>query len=117
MNVSVIIVFLSFLLLGIILTLTISSYWYREKHTALETRAENISDYISMNLKTMPVDPNGRGDFVWANNNYTQYLNRFLNIYADDVDSDIIIIDNSCMVVMSISDNEKLAEAFPNKTL
>ena len=110
MNVSVIIVFLSFLLLGIILTLTISSYWYREKHTALETRAENISDYISMNLKTMPVDPNGRGDFVWANNNYTQYLNRFLNIYADDVDSDIIIIDNSCMVVMSISDNEKLAK-------
>ncbi len=110
MNVSVIIVFLSFLLLGIILTLTISSYWYREKHTALETRAENISDYISMNLKTMPVDPNGRGDFVWANNNYTQYLNRFLSIYADDVDSDIIIIDNSCMVVMSISDNEKLAK-------
>ena len=110
MNVSVIIVFLSFLLLGIMLTLTISSYWYREKHSAMEIRAENIAEYIGMNLKSMPVDPNGRADFIWANNNYTQYLNRFLSIYADDVDSDIVIVDNGGVVVMSVTDNPKLAK-------
>ena len=110
MNVSVIIVFLSFLLLGIILTLTISSYWYHEKHTALETRAENVSEYIGMNLKSMPIDPNKKVDFIWANDNYTKYLERSLSIYADDVDSDIIVVDNECRVVMSVSDNSKLVE-------
>ena len=110
MNVSVLIVFLSFLILGIILTLTISNYWYREKHTALETRAENISDYIALNIKSIPPDPDGRVDFIWTNRSYSQYLNRFLRTYAEDVDSDFIIIDNNCTIVMSVSNNLRLMQ-------
>ena len=51
MNMSVIIVFLSFLILGIILTMTISQYWYNEKHSTLTARADNIAEYLRMNVK------------------------------------------------------------------
>ncbi len=108
MNVSVIIVFLSFLLLGVILTMTISGYWYNEKHTTLATRAENIAEYIRINLRNARTADNGRTDFEWINSNYAQYMNEFLHIYAGDVDSDIIIVDSNSCIVMSVSDNKRV---------
>ena len=89
MNVSVIIVFLSFLLLGVILTMTISGYWYNEKHTTLATRAENIAEYIRMNLRIAHVGDNGRTGFEWI--------------------KDIIIVDKNSKIVMSVSDNKMVS--------
>ena len=109
MNVSVIIVFLSFLLLGVILTMTISGYWYNEKHTTLATRAENIAEYIRMNLRIAHVGDNGRTGFEWINSNYSEFMNEFLHIYAGDVDSDIIIVDKNSKIVMSVSDNKMVS--------
>ena len=48
MNVSVLIIFVSFLVLGIILTLTISKYWTNEKKKVLRNHAVNISQYINV---------------------------------------------------------------------
>ena len=109
MNVSVIIVFLSFLLLGVILTMTISGYWYNEKHTTLATRAENIAEYVRMNLRIARIGEDGRNDFEWINSDYSEYMNEFLHIYAGDVDSDIIIVDKKSNIVMSVSDNKRVS--------
>ena len=109
MNVSVIIVFLSFLLLGVILTMTISGYWYNEKHTTLATRAENIAEYVRMNLRIARIGEDGRNDFEWINSDYSEYMNEFLHIYAGDVDSDIIIVDKNSNIVMSVSDNKRVS--------
>ena len=47
MNVSVLIIFLSFLVLGTILTVAITNYWSAEKLNVLDVRAKNIASYIS----------------------------------------------------------------------
>ena len=46
MNVSVLIVFFSFLILGIILTLTITTYWSNEKKQVMDRRADTVVSFI-----------------------------------------------------------------------
>ncbi len=106
MNVSVIIVFLSFLLLGVILTMTISTYWYREKHTTLSTRTDSIADYLRTSYLNSLAATRSKNE--WANSINARYAEQFLHIYAGDVDSDIIIIDQNGVVMMSVSDNSRV---------
>jgi signal transduction histidine kinase len=108
LNVSVIIVFLSFLILGIILTMTISGYWYNEKHNDLSLRAENVADYIHTNVRAKRT-PDNRTELEWINPNQSEYMSSFLHIYAGDLDSDIIVLDHTGKILMSVSDNAKLA--------
>lgn len=109
MNVSVIIVFLSFLLLGIILTMTISSYWYNEKHTSLTHRADSIADYIRMNIREKyPTDDEKTIPFEWIDKGSAAYMGEFLRVYAADMDSDIIVVDTNAHVVVSVSENPRL---------
>ena len=128
MNVSVLVIFLSFLILGIILTLTISSYWNNEKHNALTSRAKSIAEYIHSNIKE-----DGKDGFTWVDkkNDYKkdgekkteeqkaeeqkaeeqkieEYINQFLHVYADDVDSDIIVVDRNYTIRASVSENKEL---------
>ncbi len=102
MNVSVIIVFLSFLILGIILTMTISNYWYNEKHNALSKRADSIAEFVRTNVRVSRGE-DGEIEMDWINPGYSQYMSNFLYIYARDVDSDIIVIDNDYRVLMSVT--------------
>ena len=46
MNVSVLIVFFSFFVLGTILTFTITNYWSSEKLNLLDVRAKNVASYM-----------------------------------------------------------------------
>lgn len=104
MNVSVLVIFLSFLVLGIILTLTISSYWNNEKHTALANRAKSIAEYIGNNM-----NPAASDEALWTDKKTHEYIEQFLHVYADDVDSDIIIVDKNCRIHASVSDVKELA--------
>lgn len=108
MNVSVLIVFISFLLLGVILTLTISGYWYNEKHSALTKRSASLAAYVQPNLQ-MHYEP-GRKDsrMEWNDANFGRYMQGFLRTYAVDADSDIIIVDKNCRIIAAVSENEKL---------
>ncbi len=108
MNVSVLIVFISFLLLGVILTLTISSYWYNEKHTALTTRASSIAQYISRNLRGNYNNIPEIDEFQWNDNRYASYINEFLHIYADDMDAEVIIVDKNCRIVAAVPENDRM---------
>lgn len=108
MNMSVIIVFLSFLILGIILTMTISQYWYNEKHSTLTARADNIAEYLRMNVKGGGVHGEEDAPFRWINDTYAQHMGDFLHVYASDMNSDIIIVDNNAHVIMAVSDNSRV---------
>ena len=104
MNVSVLVIFLSFLVLGVILTLTISSYWNNEKHTALANRARSIAEYIGSSINS-----NESGDPIWSDKRTQEYIDHFLNVYADDVDSDIIVVDKkNCRIMASVSEIKEL---------
>lgn len=111
MNVSVLIIFLSFLILGIILTMTISNFWAKEKRNTLEKHAENVADYIRPNIKSgrkYIVDE--RDEFVWLSASYTEYLHSFLAMYSSDVGVEIIVTDTSGKAVMTLSGEESIHE-------
>ena len=116
MNVSVIIVFLSFLVLGVILTMTISGYWYNEKHTTLARRADSIAEYIQTNIRSGYHPSSDHVQFEWINSDYAKYMGDFLHVYAGDVDSDIIIVDNNSHVRLSVSENPRLSEGVAVKS-
>ena len=58
MNVSVLIVFFSFLILGTILTLTITNYWANEKRQVLDNRADNVVSFIRRHHHSITHDRN-----------------------------------------------------------
>lgn len=108
MNVSVLIIFVSFLVLGIILTLTISTYWTNEKRKVLSSHAENISKYIRPNVTMkewygteIEVLP------LWIDSKYTEYVKTFLAMYSSDVGVDIIVTDLKGNALMAITNNDK----------
>ena len=63
MNVSVLIVFFSFLILGTILTLTITNYWANEKRQVIDNRADNVVNFIRRHSAIEP-SPYGSTDFI-----------------------------------------------------
>lgn len=112
MNVSVLIVFFSFLILGIILTVTISTYWSNERKKALEARSANIAEYISPNIGSRQYHSDKDDELVWLNTGYTEHLENFLIMYSRDASVDIFITDRAgnCVLIIQ-SDKGVLEEA------
>ena len=107
MNVSVLIIFVSFLVLGIILTLTISTYWTNEKKKVLNSHAENISKYIRPNV-TMKEWHGAEIEILplWIDSQYTEYVKTFLTMYSSDVGVDIIVTDLKGNALMAITSKD-----------
>ncbi|MBR2176186.1 MAG: HAMP domain-containing protein [Clostridia bacterium] len=101
MNVSVLIVFFSFFVLGTILTIAISSYWSNEKLTVLDNRAENIAEFIKS--KSSINEPMS-GESASININDAFYLQEVLKLFADDAGIDIIITNRTGRSVLVVSD-------------
>ncbi len=101
-KVSILIVFFSFLVLGTILTLTISNYWSNEKLTVLGKRAENIGMFLK--TKTAINDPIGGGSPSISLND-SQYLKNVLQLFADDSGVDIIVTNAQGLMYLTISDS------------
>lgn len=110
MNVSVLIVFFSFLVLGIILTMTISTYWSNEKRTMLETRSVNIAEYVRPNIRSRQYVPEKENELVWLNNSYTEYMKNFLIMYSSDVGVDILITDINGNTVLMIQSEKGILD-------
>lgn len=100
MNVSVIIVFFSFLVLGIILTLTISNYWSNEKRQVIEKRADNIATFIRKNTSVTPSFFDGEETIQI---NRAQSLQELLMLYVDDLGVDVIVTDVNSAPIMIVS--------------
>ena len=103
MNVSVLIVFFSFLILGIILTLTITNYWSNEKRQMLDSRADNVVKFIRRH-SAIEHSPFGKELYI----NQRDTVEELLSLYADDVGVDVIVTDNNAMPVMAVCSTEDL---------
>ena len=103
MNVSVLIVFFSFLILGIVLTLTITNYWSNEKRQMLDSRADNVVKFIRRH-SAIEHSPFGKELYI----NQRDTVEELLSLYADDVGVDVIVTDNNAMPVMAVCSTEDL---------
>ncbi len=93
MNVSVLIVFFSFLVLGTILTLAISNYWTAEKLNVLDSRAENVAKFIKEDVSiNQPITADATRTLTLNN---VKEIDKFLNFFASEVGGDIAITDVS----------------------
>ena len=93
MNVSGLIVFLSFFLLGTILTVAITNYWSAEKLNLLDARAKNIASYISGKIAVNePFDKSYRTTYIL---NDKGNIETTLSFLAGEVNGDIAITDTS----------------------
>lgn len=106
MNVSLMVVFFSFLVLGIILILTITNYWSNEKCDVLDNRAQNIAEFISSKVSVNP-SISGGADSVYLDN--PDNLMGFLELYVEDTGTDIIVTNTVGRALLVVSDNEKIA--------
>ncbi len=101
MNVSVLIVFFSFLILGIILTFTITTYWSNEKRQVLDNRADNVVNFIR---RHSAIDPSlGVGINTRFYITQLDTVEELLRLYADDVKVDVIVTDTNANPVMIVS--------------
>ena len=103
MNVSVLIVFFSFLILGIILTLTITNYWANEKRQVLDRRADNVVNFIR---RHSAIDPSlgpgiNKGFYI----NQLDTVQELLRLYVDDVGVDVIVTNTDAYPVMIVNSN------------
>ena len=106
MNVSVLIVFFSFLILGTILTLTITNYWANEKRQVLDNRADNVVNFIRRHSAIEP-SPYGSTDMKF----YISQLDavkELLTLYVDDVGVDVIVTDTQAIPVMAVCSTQNL---------
>ena len=115
-NVSVLIVFLSFLVLGIILTLAISNYWANEKYLQLDNRARNYADFILQNLYVNePISDNAESK-MGINN--VQNIRNLLSFIAHDAGVDIIVVNeggtSQLVVVGDDNDDRQITQVYVN---
>ncbi len=103
MNVSIMIVFFSFLVLGIILTLTITNYWSNEKRSVLDNRAGNIAEFIRRNV-ALNQSFNSKADSVSIDHPDT--INEFLKLYVDDVGVDIVVTNTNAKSILVVSSGD-----------
>ena len=127
MNVSVLIVFFSFLILGIILTLTITTYWSNEKRQVMDRRADTVVNFIR---RHSAIDPSlGIGINKRFYISQLDTVQELLRLYVDDVGIDVIVTDidaNPVMIVNSSSSdginindiiNTQISPNIVNKTI
>ncbi len=105
MNVSILIVFLSFLLLGTILTFTFTNYWSEQKRTQLDARAANISTFIRQNSAVNP-GVSGGSDSIYINQ--SDKIREFLELYVRDAEVDIIVTDTNAHSVLVVTRDENM---------
>lgn len=105
MNVSLFLVFFSFLVLGTILMLTITNYWSNEKRTTLDHRAENLATFISSKV-SVNQSLYGGDDRVYMNN--PDSIINFLELYVEDSSVDVIVTNTSGHAILTVSDNESI---------
>lgn len=103
MNVSLIMVFFSFLVLGIILIITITNYWSNQKRIDLDSRAENIAEFIRSNV-AINQSLDGREDSFSINR--AGEITDFLKLYVNDAGVDVIVTNTNARSILVVS-NEK----------
>lgn len=106
MSVSLIIVFLSFLLLGTILTLVISNFWTNQQISELEQKTNNIAEYtVDMVLPNIPA--NGKPSF---NISDEVVFRQTLAFTASDNNVDIMLLNSDCQAFFVASNDRTILE-------
>ena len=111
-NVSVLIVFLSFLVLGVILTIAISNYWANEKYLQLDTRAQNYAEFIRENAAVNePISENASPS---ARINNIQNIKNLLSFIARDAGVDILVETTEGYVPVVVKGNTPSSQDQPD---
>jgi len=106
MSVSLIIVFLSFLLLGTILTLVISNFWTNQQISQLEQKTNNIAEYtVDRILPNIPV--NGRATYNIKNE---IEFRQTLSFTAEDNNIDIMLLNSDYQAFFVASNDRTILE-------
>lgn len=107
MNVSVLIIILSFLLLGTILMVTVIQYWDNTQKNALDKNAISVADFIGQNVLV-----SGANDSItlYYDNN-SKKLEETLTILSQNIDSDIFITDLSGHVVLCSQGSDYISKS------
>lgn len=101
MNVSVLIVFFSFFVLGTILTFTITNYWSSEKLNLLDVRAKNVANYMKGYLAVNdPLDDHFQTTFTLTK---PEEVERFLSFFAGEVNGDIAITNTNGLTQIAVN--------------
>lgn len=106
MNVSLLLVFFSFLVLGIILIVTITNYWSNEKQETLDHRAKSIAEFIGSKV-SVNESLYGEQDRVYMNN--PDNIKSFLKLYVTESNVDIIVANTSGRVILTVSENDNIS--------
>ena len=100
MNVSVLIVFFSFLVLGTILTLTITNYWSNEKRHVLDSRADNVVNFIRKHSDIEPSFYGSTDKRLYISQ--LDMVKELLTLYVDDVGVDVIVTNKDAIPVLAV---------------
>ena len=103
MNVSALVVFIGFLILGTILTITITNYWSGESLRSLDEKAQSVSRFISKKVKAADKSGNTGTEFVIE---HTGDIKDVLQLYANDIDGEIYVTDDRGTVKVAVYPEE-----------
>lgn len=101
MNVSVLLVFFSFFVLGTILTVSITNYWSAEKLRVLEVRAENVALYVRPYIAVN--EPFNSRYHTTIKLNNPDEVRKFLSFFAGEVNGDITIANTSGQTQITVN--------------
>lgn len=103
MNVSALVVFIGFLVLGTILTITITNYWSGESLRSLDEKAQSVSRFVSKKVKAADKSGNTGTEFVIE---HTGDIKDVLQLYANDIDGEIYVTDDRGTVKVAVYPEE-----------
>lgn len=101
LNVSVLIIILSFLLLGIILMFTVIQYWNNTQKNVLDKNALSVSEFIGKNILV-----SGINDKVTLYCDNSGQLEETLGMLSKNINGDIFITNLSGNVILNNQDSD-----------
>ena len=91
-RITSLVILISFLILGLVMLIFISSYWQNDKRDILRKSAENVSKTAASNAITL-----SRGIYQLDG----VRMRAFMMAFAENIDSDIFVADSSGQIIMA----------------
>ncbi len=107
LNVSVLIIILSFLLLGTILMLTVIQYWENTQKNDLDKNATSVAKFVGENV-LLNVSMDNNKTLYYYN---SKQLEESLTMLADDIDGDIFVTDLLGHIVLRSQKSEQITQS------
>lgn len=108
LRISLLIVFISIIILSSLFFLFMSQYWKNDKYDMLENTTSSVSNLIANN--SMKID-----DTLYINSN--ELITQMLEIFSININADIMITDNSGKIIICTSALESHKNSYISKDI